>query len=384
MKKHIILSIIVIGLCSCQEQIGLPHKGTSSIEPCSVEIDTLLIPMELSSGYGNYYMKDSTITFVDAVTCVFYDFDLKGNLINQYFRKGNGKNEIPSLLYSYPIENDPLHRSVIIDNSNGVCVFDRRSKEILSRKIADFGWTEKASQTYKSTYLYNFSFFTDFGVSFYLDSDSTLIFQANIVNRNTKSPEDVESDRYTDGAIFGKLDLNTMKVVDVFGHFPEIYKVSPTPHLEFFQYAIEGDRMYVNHTVDSLIYVYQLPDKPLYTIGYECKDIDRDYTVSRKIDNSTLFEKDLQHVGFNTGLRFIPGSDVLCRTYIKSAKNGESGMQIYKGHDLVADVDVPSFFNFPGYSDGYYYGSSYIPIENDESTTIAIYRLKIKVNNLAL
>lgn len=113
-----------------------------------------------------------------------------------------------------------------------------------------------------------------------------------------------------------------MKVVDVFGHFPEIYKVSSTPHLEFFQYAIEGDRMYVNHTVDSLIYVYQLPDKPLYTIGYECKDIDRDYTVSGKIDNSTLFEKDLQHVGFNTGLRFIPGSDVLCRTYIKSAKNG--------------------------------------------------------------
>ena len=32
----------------------------------------------------------------------------------------------------------------------------------------------------------------------------------------------------------------------------------------------------------------------------------------------------------------------------------------------------------------YYYGSSYIPIENDESTTIAIFRLKIKVNNLAL
>lgn len=113
-----------------------------------------------------------------------------------------------------------------------------------------------------------------------------------------------------------------MKVVDVFGYFPEIYKVSPTPHLEFFQYAIEEDRMYVNHTVDSLIYVYQLPDKPLYTIGYECKDIDRDYTVSRKIDNSTLFEKDLQHVGFNTWLRFIPGSDVLCRTYIKSAKTG--------------------------------------------------------------
>ena len=101
-----------------------------------------------------------------------------------------------------------------------------------------------------------------------------------------------------------------MKVVDVFGYFPEIYKVSPTPHLEFFQYAIEGDRMYVNHTVDSLIYVYQLPDKPLYTIGYECKDIDRDYTVSRKIENTTLFEKHLQKGGFNNWKRNNPGSDV--------------------------------------------------------------------------
>ena len=59
-------------------------------------------------------------------------------------------------------------------------------------------------------------------------------------------------------------------------------------------------------------------------------------------------------------------------------------MQIYKGDDVVADVDAPSFFNFLGYADGYYYGSSYILIENDESTTIAIYRLRIKVNNLAL
>lgn len=150
------------------------------------------------------------------------------------------------------------------------------------------------------------------------------------------------------------------------------------PHLEFFQYAIDKDRMYVNHTVDSLIYVYQMPDNLLYTMGYECNGIDRNYSVSKKIDNS-LFKKDLQHVGFNTGLRLIPETNLLCRTYIKSAANGESGMQIYKGSDLVADVSVPNFFNFLGYYDGYFYGSSYLPHESEDYTAIAIYRLKIGV-----
>lgn len=382
MKRNIILSIIIISIYSCQEHNDLPHKGTISNESYSIEIDTLMIPIDQASGYGNYYMMDSTITFVDAITCTFYDLDLNGHIIDHYFRKGNGKNEMPSLLYSYPIENDSLHRSVIIDNSNGVTIFDRRSKTILSKRIADFGWTAKASKNYKSTNIYNFSFFTDFGVSFYLDSDSTIIFQANIINRNTRTPEDIENNRYTDGAILGKLDLSTMKVVNMFGHYPEIYQSHPTPHLEFFQYAITEDKMYVNHTVDSLIYVYQLPDKLLYTMGYECKGIDRNYSVSRIINNSALFKKDLQHVGFNTGLRFIPDSDILCRTYIKSAKTGESGMQIYKNYNLVADIAVPSFFNFLGYYDEYYYGSRYIPLENDEITTIVIYRLKIKFNDL--
>ncbi len=375
---RIVLLFIFIGVCSCQERKGIPHKGLSHIETCSVELDTLLIPLEQASGYGNYYMRDSTITFVDAVTCTFFDIDLNGNILCRYFRKGNGKNEMPSLLYSYPIENDTLCRSVIIDSSNGVYVFDMNSKEILSRKIADFGWEGRTAKTYKSTDLYNFSFFTDFGVSFYLASDSSLIFQANIVNRNTRTPEDIENDRYTDGAVFGKMDLETMKVTEVFGHFPEIYKSSPMPHLEFFQYAIDKDRMYVNHTVDSLIYVYQMPDNLLYTMGYECNGIDRNYSVSKKIDNS-LFKKDLQHVGFNTGLRLIPETNLLCRTYIKSAANGESGMQIYKGSDLVADVSVPNFFNFLGYYDGYFYGSSYLPQESEDYTAIAIYRLKIGV-----
>lgn len=376
--KRLPIYIFALLLLSCRNSsIDLPHKGTMDLNACSVETDTLMIQLEHASGMGNYYMRDSVITFVDVMTCVFYDIDLNGNIKDSYFRRGNGKNEISSLLYAYPIENDTSGRAVILDNSNGVTLFDMESKNILSRGIADFGWGSRQAGSYEKPELYNFAYFTDFGVSFYLDSDSRLIFQANIVNRNTKMPDAVEKHRYADGAVLGKLNLKTMEVEDVFGNFPDIYESSPMPHLEFFQYVIQDDKLYMNHTVDSLIYVYQYPDTPLYAFGYECNGIDRDYTVTRKIDNSAFFKKDLGHVGFNTGLQFIPDLNVFCRTYIKSASTGESGMQIYKDCDLIADIDVPAFFKLLGYCNGCFYGSSFVPVESGDNTYIVIYRLKV-------
>ena len=378
--KRFRIYLFCLLLLSCRNSSeDLLHKGIMNLNASFVEIDTLMVSLEHASGMGNYFMRDSVITFVDAKTCVFYDIDLNGNIMGSYFRRGNGKNEIPSLLYAYPIENDTSDRAVILDNSNGITLYNMESKQMISRGLADFGWRHRHVKSYKIPELYNFSYFTDFGVSFYLDSDSKLLFQTNIVNRSTRTPNTVEKYRYTDGAVLGRLNLETMKVENVFGHFPDIYESSPMPHLEFFQYVIHEDKLYMNHTVDSLIYVYQYPDIPLYTFGYECQKIDRDYTVTKKIDNSAFFKKDLAHVGFNTGLQLIPELNVLCRTYIKSAATGESGMQIYKECDLIADIDVPAFFKLLGYSDGYFYGSCFIPIENGDITEIVIYRMKVSI-----
>lgn len=50
-----------------------------------------MIPIDQASGYGNYYMMDSTITFVDAITCTFYDLDLNGHIIDHYSERETGK-----------------------------------------------------------------------------------------------------------------------------------------------------------------------------------------------------------------------------------------------------------------------------------------------------
>ena len=381
MYKFVCFVIILFLSVSCKEECNVIHMGENHSKRYNVEVDTMCINVGNSSGMGNFYFKDSIITFVDAINCTFYDLNLHGQLIKSYFGKGHGDNEIRAIMYAFPIENDPLNRGVIVDNDYLITIFDRKNRRIDYTTKIDFGKVNKRHNQYKSPSLYQIVDFTDFGVSFYLDSDSLLIFPVNVDDHVAVRSDRIDNERYEAGAIFGKLNLSTMKVEHVVGRFPEIYKHKPMPHMEFFQYAISNGLLYVNHAVDSLIYVYKHPDDLQYTIGYECSGIDRNYTSTKSIDQNESFESDMQHVGFNSGLLFCFENNTLCRTYIKSAETGESGLQIYKNNDLITDVEMPSYFKLLGYKDGYYYGVRLIPIEDLDSTYLILYRLKINLDH---
>ena len=376
MKKFIGIIAILFFWGACEKNAAIVHVGKMCIKYSNTEIDTICVSLENSSGMGNFYFNDSIITFVDEVNCRFYDISLDGQLIDSYFGKGNGKDEIRSLLFAYPIENDSLNRGIIVDNNDIVTVFNMKHKNIDYSKRLDFDWENRKHAQYNSPSLYNIPSFTDFGVSFYLESDSLLIFPVNIVNRMTSTPDRIVNKRYKKGAIWGKLNLHTMKVTEVMGKFPEIYKENPVPHMEFFQYACSNHIVYVNHVIDSLIYVYKYPDELQYTIGYECLNIDRDYTFTKTIDYGNILENDLQHVGINSGLMFCSENNTLCRTYVKSIATGLSGMQIYENNDLVADVEMPAFFKLLGYKNGCYYGACFTPKEEMETTNLILYKIK--------
>ena len=375
--KRICAALSVLCCLSCGTRQNIIHEGKDRSEALDVTVDTVYVDVPESGGYGNFYMTDTVITFADEMTYRFYDMDLSGNIIREYFRKGRGDNEIPSMIYAYPIIGDPHGRGVIIDSGNGITLFDMKQKKILGRSQIDFKWDNRPGHGYRSPRIYNLADLSDFGMTFYMGRDSMILFQANIINRMTGSPGRVESKRYDEGAIFGRLNPETMEVESVSGSFPAIYGEKPMPHLEFFQYTANGDTIYVNHGVDSLIYVYGYPDRLLYTIGYECENIDRSYTVTREIDLGDNFRKDFSHVGINTGLMYFPEDSLLCRTYIRTTATGASGMQIYKGNDLVADFGVPDYFKLLGYSDGIFYGARFIPLEDGDSTRLVLYRLSL-------
>lgn len=366
--------VFLLSVVSCKEENKVIHVGENRAGLYRMEMDTIRVNLGDSSGEGNFYLKDSIITFVDHTNCTFYDLNLQGQLVRSYFGKGHGKNELSGVMDAYPIENDALHRGIIIDQGYLATVFDRENRNLIYSKKLDFGRVKGGSNDYKSPGLYGVA--DDFGITLYLESDSVVILPVTINRHKEVNPDGIDGKRYEEGAIFGKLNLNTMKVEEVTGKFPEIFKHKPMPHLESFQYVISNDLLYVNHGVDSLIYVYKFPDDLQYTMGYECAGIDRDYTCTEEMDDGDILKNDIKHVGINTGLLFCPENNTLCRSYIKSMTTGASGMQIYKNNDLIADVEVPSYFKLLGYRGGCYYGARLIPDEDVDSTYLILYRIK--------
>lgn len=376
------LMILFIFMVSCKERVNVIHIGEKHSKFCFPDIDTIYVALDDASGIGNFYLRDTVITFVDAVNYKFYDLNFEGHLLSSYFGKGHGKNELVAMRYAYPIENDSLNRGIIVDHNNVMTIFNIEKQNIIHRKQIDFGWDKKGwhLNQYRFPDIYNIMEFADFGISFYLLSDTTLLFPINIVNRMTKNPDKIDSRRYEDGAIFGKLDLTTMKVEEVLGKFPEIYKHNPMPEMEFFQYVVADNLLYVNHAVDSLIYVYQYPNNLQYTIGYECTGIDRSYTITKLTSQNEIFQNDIQRIGLNTGLVLCSENNTLCRTYMKKVATGTSGLQIYRNNNLLADVEMPAYFKLLGYHGGYYYGVRLIPLEDMEHTYIVLYRIQIPLD----
>ena len=64
-------------LISCNNSEQILHKGERRVN-ASVGIDTMVVNVPRISGYGNFYIKDSVITYVDVMTCTFFDFSQIG------------------------------------------------------------------------------------------------------------------------------------------------------------------------------------------------------------------------------------------------------------------------------------------------------------------
>lgn len=141
---------------------------------------------------------------------------------------------------------------------------------------------------------------------------------------------------------------------------------------------MSGDTLFVNHAVDSLIYVYKYPDQLLYTMGYEVEKVNRDYTVGYEIDMET-FTDDIKKVGSNIGLAYVPDENLLFKTVLEGFSNGKTYLQTYKGNDLVLEAEMPPFFKFLGYENGIVYGVRMMPLETeDEYMYFIFYQYKLE------
>ena len=138
-----------------------------------------------------------------------------------------------------------------------------------------------------------------------------------------------------------------------------------------------SDTLYINHAADSLIYVYKYPDELLYTIGYECSGINRNYTKGYEVEMAQ-FKKDIQSVGLNTGLLYVKEKQLLFRTVLKNFNSREVSLQAYLNNDLVLEADVPGLFKLLGFWNSYFYGVDMLPKEKEDGMNFVFYRFKIE------
>lgn len=371
----IVLLLGITGNCNNRHE-DVPHKGENKSQDnvITVEWDSTVIDIFYTGGQGNFFMKDSIITFADHYYAKIYNYDCNSKeLISDHFGLGNGPNELQRFFYTTPIRNDTSF--FIINNNMDVSLYSSQYK--LNRKgIINFRWTGRYSGKYDSPEIYNFMLMTDFGANIYKYGENLIIPLQPIIQYSCKD-EIITRKHFIKSHIFGLLDINTMEVNKVFGYYPPLYQEKSLPHFNFFSYIFDNDTFYVNFPVDSLIYVYKYPDKLLYSFGVECKDIVRNYTSSNVINDDIY--NDYKHCGMNTEILNFPELGLFFRTYVKNTENASYGMQIYDNttYNLLADIDVPGHFKLLGYYNSYFYGITLVPKETDDNTYVTFYKIKI-------
>jgi hypothetical protein len=352
------------------------HKGENKTQSQSIIIDwdSTEIDIFYTSGQGNFFMKDSIITFASHYYAKIYNYNCNtGELISSHFGLGQGPNELLRFFHATPIINDTSF--FIINNNIDVTLYNNRYE--LDRKgIIDFKWKDLCIGAYDSPSVYNFMLKTDLGANIYKYGENLIIPLQPILHYVCED-ERVTKEHFAKSHIFGLLDINTMEVNKVFGHYSPVYQKQLLPHFNFFSYTFDNDLFYVDFPVDSLIYVYKYPDTLLYSFGFECKDIVRSYTTSTVL-NDEIYE-DFRRNGLNAEIINFKESGLLFRTYIRNMEKATCGMQIYDNttYDLLADIDVPFSFKLLGYYGACFYGVTMMPRETDDNTYVTFYKLKI-------
>lgn len=384
-RKHtptisLLFSIIIL-MCGCiRTSKCVEHTGEKNLRLNIVDLDTIVIDDDYLSGMYNAFLIDSCIVYTDQLqhTLNFYHLS-DGTLNSRRLGYGNGPKELPSILYAQPIKNS-INEIIIVDSSNGVYTYYPEKDSLKLNGIIDFNWLNGRTNAYDESSNYNLMEMSDFSISF-VKRDSSILIPLSIINRNF---DKIDGKRYTNGHIFCNLDCNTMKVSEPFGNFPDFYKTHPLPAFEFFDFTVDNNsgNIIYSFAPDSLIYIANANGDPIKSIGFEPIGIKRKYNHGFDISLET-FKQNIESVVVNTGLYFDDEKKLLFRTTLENFDSGCVILQIYNIEgDLLLEEKMPEYFKMLGKYNGYYYGTRFIPIEeqsgvNNEKMIYPFYRFRL-------
>lgn len=381
--KHLILVISILCFVSCKKEredifFNGINKSKKDIQFNSVDIDTIVFDSIESSYTGFFKVNNDQIHFIDQRFGWIFSFDGEGKLKNKSLGQGKGPNEINTgFIDGYVNLKNGKH--VFMGSSFDVHVHDTKYER---EKMFTIDW--QIDKSAEEIIVDNFDpgqpvLYSPFYFIFNLEqySDNSVIMPLETNNKYFNGFE--HEAFYKNSRIFGELNLETGKITNIFGRkSPEYLNYKYLMAYSMFHFDVDNKKnIYINHEIDSLIYVYNNYESNNYTFGNSGRDMITDYKEINEFDG-----KKLRHIlsdykpktSYYTYVEYFEDQDLFFRSYHRPDDLGVDGLQIYKGTVLIADVDVPKNFKVTGYIAPYFYSDA---ILYEDELKLEAYRIKL-------
>ncbi len=333
-----------------------------------IDLDSVTTTYEISSG-----IKDESIYVVDNYICTLDFFDTEGGLKSSHLGSGRASNEttIGRIAGHTFLSNGYLalfNTTAVHMCYNEYFVLNDWFRIDYSNKRAPDPLPYSAPIKYTRRY----------GRLVCRGYDNSLYCNVELFSQDNNMM--ISGREYLEKASnIMEVDLKNQSLGRLFvTGFPESYSENTSNKVIFSSVYFDIDKkgnFYVTYEADTSIYVYNQDNEMIDQFGFAGRGMDLDYVaVSTLPELQKNYVSETQKRGYYDWLEYDDVNGLVFRSYQKGEHESTDGLQIYRGHDLIADLDVPKRFRVMGYIKPYYY--SYV-FSDEDAEKLYLYRFNL-------
>lgn len=367
---------------SISEYDNIPHSGVRDIKVDTIEVDTIKIDASETSLMGRWSMYDDKLYFLDHNLIGVKEYDLDGNYIDTYIRKGNGPNEwiTPFVDFCFDIDRNliSIDRNWIINQYDTSYTKTTTPYIFLSDKsYDDEQWNDLLNNpNIEDLHMYSFN----------LNSRKVLTIGENllipvVVEHVAYNGYEVEhsSDFWRESSNFMFINLKNKSTECVFATYPPVYSKSNIPIFSDYSFdKLESEDIIVSYAADSLIYVRNRDGVLKHSFGFDSGVVESDYTQTKTFNEySEKMKQAKKNHSYFTYLKAV--DDYVIRGYKRKGDRGY-GFQIYKDENLIGKIETNEEITVLGSHNNYLYATLPADLEGDN---FRIIKILIKMNAIS-
>lgn len=378
------VGLLMIGLAGCSGGEGsgsAAHRGERLMTHEIGRIDSLTVS-NLTSGMGNFFMYDSLICFADVKDARVIAYSAaSGDSVRAFLGRGGGPTEINSLDRACPVIGSPEPMWIVFSREYDIYGFYPARDSLVRygrvgiQRIADTSDAVVYGDPHKYAVI---------GEELIMVGDTVLLAPVDPMLDETKAPDPTQ--HFALARTLGAFNTRTAQLDTLFGHLPEVYAKYPSRY--FVSHSVApaagSGRYFVNFAEDSLIQCMEYPDGVVYEFGYDAPGADRQYSGKFLYDFKTEwddFKQERSSKSFSTGLYYDAADDILLRSVVLDNESGCTVVQAYRDADLIAEAEMPAYFQVLGKHDGRYYGVRRMPDSDVEETIFTFFSFSLDPKN---